>query len=214
MSMNPCYPYQLIPLPYAYDALEPYIDEETMHLHHDKHLQTYVDNLNKALAGCPSLQSVPLSALLARWETLPEQVRESVRNNGGGVYNHDLFFSLMAPAQGQKPQGALLQAICRSFGSYDRWQERFKAAALGRFGSGWAWLVVCHGGWLTIATTANQDVPFASGVCPILLLDVWEHAYYLKYQNRRAEYIDNWFSVVNWQEVSERYEACIKGSVC
>ncbi len=210
MNMNVRYPYELLPLPYAYDALEPYIDQETMRLHHDKHLRTYVDNLNKALADYPSLQGVPLTALLARWETLPEQIRESVRNNGGGVYNHDLFFSIMAPAQGQKPQGALLQAINRSFGSYERWMERFKAAALGRFGSGWAWLVVCHGGWLTIATTANQDVPFSSGVFPILLLDVWEHAYYLKYQNRRAEYIDNWFSVVNWQEVTRRYEACIK----
>lgn len=214
MNKNERYPYELIPLPYAYDALEPYIDEETMHLHHDKHLLTYVDNLNITLASCPGLQSVPLVTMLARCETLPENVRESVRNNGGGVYNHDLFFSLMAPAKGQKPEGALMDAITRSFGSFDRWKERFKAAALSRFGSGWAWLVVCHGGWLSIASTANQDVPFASGVYPILLLDVWEHAYYLKYQNRRAEYIDNWFNVVNWEAVGKRYEAYVNPTVC
>ncbi len=212
--MNVCYPYKLIPLPYEYDALEPYIDQETMHLHHDRHLRTYVDNLNKALESCPSLQSVPLTTLLARCEALPEHVRESIRNNGGGVYNHDLFFSLMSPAKGQGPKGALLESINRSFGSYDRWKERFKVCGLGRFGSGWAWLAVCHGGWLTIASTANQDVPFSPGVCPILLLDVWEHAYYLQYQNRRAEYIDNWFHVINWDAVSARFDACLNGTSC
>lgn len=212
--MKQGYPYELIPLPYGYDALEPHIDAQTMHLHHDKHLRAYVDNLNKALADHPSLQTVPLTTLLCRCETLPGPLRESVRNNGGGVYNHNLFFSLMAPPNEQRPTGALLEAIKRSFGSYEQWKERFKTAALGRFGSGWAWLAACHGGWLTIASTANQDVPFSAGVCPVLLLDVWEHAYYLKYHNRRAEYIDNWFSVVNWGAVSERYDRCLCHGLC
>ncbi|MFA9380940.1 MAG: superoxide dismutase [Acetanaerobacterium sp.] len=212
--MNECYPYKLIPLPYDYDALEPYINEETMRLHHDKHLGAYVANLNKALTDYPALQKMPLTTLLARCSSLPEPVSEAVCNNGGGVYNHDLFFSLMSPEPVKTPSGPLLEAINQSFGSLERWRERFKACALGRFGSGWAWLAVCHGGWLTTASTANQDVLFPTGVCPILLLDVWEHAYYLQYQNRRAEYIDNWFNIVDWSLVEARYDACLKGKGC
>ncbi len=207
---NQCYPYELLPLPYDYDALEPYIDEETMYLHHDKHLRAYVEGLNAALEDYPALQKQSLTTLLSRCAALPERIRTAVRNNGGGVYNHDMYFTSMAPPEkgGTAPSGPLLEAINRSFGSVSLLKERMKASGMGRFGSGWAWLSVCTGGWLTIGSTANQDVIFTTGVCPILPLDVWEHAYYLKYHNLRGDYIDNWFEVVDWREVERRYHAC------
>ncbi len=191
------YPFELPPLPYEYNALEPYIDEATMHFHHDKHHKTYVDNLNKALEGFPEYQSWTLNDLLARLNELPDGLKTAVRNNGGGAYNHDLFFSLMAPA-GQKA----LPDVVDAFGGLDNWKKDMKAAALGQFGSGFAW-VVLDGGKLKILALPNQDNPLSMGLKPILPLDVWEHAYYLKYQNVRADYIDAWFNVINWSGVKQ-----------
>ena len=204
------YPFELIPLPYAYNALEPHIDARTMHLHHDQHLKTYVDNLNNALADYPQFHQWPLRKLLLDVEELPESIRTAVINNGGGVYNHDLYFSLMVPHARRMPGGALLQAIIRTFGSYDAFAEQLKTAALDRFGSGWAWLAVNPDRQLVIVSTANQDTVLSQMLCPVLLVDVWEHAYYLKYQNRRAEYIDNWFKVINWNLVETRYANCMQ----
>ncbi len=206
--MNNHYPFELVPLPYDYDALEPYIDTETMEFHHDKHLKTYVDNLNAALATCPTLQNMSLEALISCSDRLPDGIREKIKNNAGGVYNHNLFFSLMAPPTKQPLSGSLMDAIVRSFGSFEEFKSRFKASALARFGSGYAWLAARPSGRLTIVSTANQDVVTVLGLCPILLVDVWEHAYYLKYQNRRAEYLDNWFNVVNWPMAQQNYIAC------
>lgn len=199
MTAQKTYPFELPPLPYDYSALEPYIDKETMHFHHDKHLKTYVDNLNKALEAYPQYHDWTLERLLRDLETLPEGLRTAVRNNGGGVYNHDLFFELMAPA-GQ----AALEAVVEGFGGEEAWKKAMKAAALGQFGSGFAWLVMGPGGNLEIIALPNQDNPLSRGLYPILPLDVWEHAYYLKYQNLRADYIDAWFHVINWDGVRGR----------
>ena len=193
------YPFQLPPLPYAYDALEPYVDQETMHFHHDKHLKTYVDNLNKALESHPEYQSWTLEDLLTKLGELPDGLRNAVRNNAGGVYNHDLYFDLMAPAGQTIPA-----AVADAFGGEEEWKKQMKAAALGQFGSGFAWLVADKAGKLSIMALPNQDNPLSQGLTPILPLDVWEHAYYLKYQNLRASYIDNWFQVVNWKAVEAR----------
>ena len=181
MIAQTTYPFALPPLPYAYDALEPYVDEATMHFHHDKHLKTYVDNLNKALEAYPQYHTWTLETLLTKLEELPDGLRTAVRNNGGGVYNHDLFFDLMAPA-GQK----MSPAVAEHFGGEEAWQKEMKAAALGQFGSGFAWLVADSSGDLHIIALPNQDNPLSQGLTPILPLDVWEHAYYLKYQNLRA----------------------------
>lgn len=195
--------FELPDLPYGYDALEPYIDEQTMKLHHTKHHQTYIDKLNKALEGNEEWSSKSIEDILAGLDSLPEDIRTIVRNNGGGHYNHAMFWQIMAPGQSGKPEGNIASAIDSAFGSFDSFKEKFAEAAAGRFGSGWAWLID-KDGKLEITSTANQDCPISDGAKPIMGLDVWEHAYYLKYQNRRPEYIDAWWKVVNWPEVSRR----------
>ena len=198
-------------LPYAYNALEPYIDAQTMEIHHTKHHQAYVNNLNAALEKHPDLQGVDLESLLRNIQSVPEDIRTAVRNNGGGHANHSLFWTIMGPNAGGAPTGELAAAINAAFGSFDAFKEQFSTAAKTRFGSGWAWLVVDGFGKLAVYSTANQDSPYMNGHTPILGLDVWEHAYYLKYQNRRPEYVENWWNVVNWDAVAERY-AQAKGS--
>ena len=199
--------FELKALPYAYDALEPYIDKETMMLHHDKHEKAYLDNLNKAITKYPELYRKGLEGILKDLNSVPEDVRETVKNNAGGVYNHDFFWSIMSPEKDQNPNGDLLKAIIKAFGSLDNFKTKFKDAALGRFGSGWAWLILDKDGNLSIISTANQDSPISQGLTPILGLDVWEHAYYLKYQNKRGDYIDNWWHVVNWKQVEDNYNS-------
>ena len=198
--------FQLNPLPYAYDALEPFIDTQTMQIHHDKHHAAYVTNLNAALEKHPELAGKPLEALLADLNAVPEDIRTAVRNHGGGTWNHDLFWQVMAPQAGGEPQGGLAKAVDAAFGNFANFKAEFEKAAMGRFGSGWAWLVK-KGSGLAVVSTANQDSPLSDGLTPILGLDVWEHAYYLKYQNRRVEYVGNWWNVVNWAEVARRYSA-------
>ena len=194
-------------LPYAYEALEPYIDSQTMHLHHDKHHVAYVTNLNKALESAPDLQNKTVEELLANnCAVVPESIRTAVRNNGGGHVNHTMFWEIMGPNGSGQPSGDVASAITSTFGSFDTFKEKFNAAATTRFGSGWAWLVKSAKG-LEITSTANQDNPLMEGSRPIMGLDVWEHAYYLKYQNRRPEYIGAWWSVVNWSEVAKRLSA-------
>ncbi len=200
--------FNLPDLPYEYNALEPFIDEETMHLHHDKHHATYVKNLNDALAANPDLAVMDIEDLLKDLDQVPDSVRTKVRNNGGGHANHSLFWSIMGPSSEKEPTGELAEAIKQSFGDFTQFKEKFAAAALGRFGSGWVWLVYDQG-MLSIMDIPNQDSPLSEGKTPLLGLDVWEHAYYLKYQNRRAEYVDSWWNVVNWQEVTARYLATI-----
>lgn len=204
------YPFVVRPLPYEYDALIPVLDEETLHFHHDKHYKTYVDNLNAALADYPELQQTGLSDLLRRIESLPAAVQTPVRNNGGGVYNHELYFDAMKSPVGQEPSGLLLEAIIRDFGSLQQWKEHMKQAAVSKFGSGWAWLLTDSKGCLSIVQTANQDVPDLNQYTPVFLVDVWEHAYYLQYQNRRADYVDGWFSLINWRKAEKRYEEAVK----
>ena len=199
--------FELKPLPYAYDALEPYIDKETMMLHHDKHEKAYVDNLNKAISKYPELYKKGLEGILKDLNSIPEDIRETVKNNAGGVYNHDFFWSIMTPEKGQKPSKELLKAINKDFGSLDNLKTKFNEAALGRFGSGWAWLVLNKDGNLSIISTPNQDSPISQDLKPILGIDVWEHAYYLKYQNRRKDYIDNWWNVVNWKQVENYFNS-------
>ncbi len=194
--------HQLPPLPYAYDALEPHIDTQTMQIHHTKHHQAYVDNLNKAVVDSP-VASWSLEDLIAKLHQVPEAIRTAVRNHGGGHLNHSLFWQMMAPNAGGTPSGELAQAIANAFGSFDSFKEKFTAAALGRFGSGWAWLVVKPSGHLEVTSTANQDSPLTDGDRPILGVDVWEHAYYLRYQNRRNEYVQAWWNVVNWAFVGD-----------
>ncbi|MBR0576727.1 superoxide dismutase [Proteiniclasticum sp. BAD-10] len=196
--------HELPNLPYGYADLEPYVDEMTMNIHHTKHHQAYINNLNAALEKYPELQEKDLKALIRDLDSVPEDIRTAVRNNGGGHLNHSLFWTVMKKAEGQKPEGELLEALNSAFGSYDEFKAAFAKAGAGRFGSGWAWLIV-KDGKLAITSTANQDNPISEGVEAILGLDVWEHAYYLKYQNRRPEYIENWFNVVNWDEVARRF---------
>jgi superoxide dismutase, Fe-Mn family len=198
--------FQLNPLPYAYDALEPFIDTQTMQIHHDKHHAAYVTNLNAALDKHPELAGKSLETLLMDLNAVPEDIRTAVRNHGGGTWNHDLFWQVMAPKAGGEPQGDLAKVVEISFGNFAGFKAEFEKAAMGRFGSGWAWLVK-KGSGLAIVTTANQDNPMSEGLAPLLGLDVWEHAYYLKYQNRRAEYAGAWWNVVNWAEVARRYAA-------
>ncbi|MDQ3768257.1 MAG: superoxide dismutase [Actinomycetota bacterium] len=195
--------YKVPDLPYAYDALAPHIDEATMRVHHDKHHQTYVDKANAALAGT-EWEDVRPREMLTRLDELPDDLRDTVRNNAGGQYNHCMFWRSMSPAAGGDPDGALGEAITAAFGSADELRSLLKAAGVERFGSGWAWLVH-DGSSLAITSTANQDNPITDGQRPLLGLDVWEHAYYLGYQNRRPDYIDAWFNVVNWQTVAERF---------
>ena len=201
--MEQHYPFSLPPLPYAYDALLPQIDEKTLHFHHDKHFAAYVDNLNKLLADQPEYQSWSLEQLCRDWCQLPDNIRQGVRNNAGGVYNHDLYFKTMAPTPASTPSGDLAGAVTRDFGDLQALKDAMKAAALGQFGSGWAWLTSDREGRLSVQKTANQDTPLP--LCPLLACDVWEHAYYLQYQNRRAEYFENWWQLVDWPQLSETY---------
>ncbi|WP_342753278.1 superoxide dismutase SodA [Shouchella clausii] len=198
--------YKLPELPYAANALEPHIDEATMNIHHGKHHNTYVTNLNAALEGHAALAEKSIEELVANLDAVPENIRTAVRNNGGGHANHSLFWKLLSPNGGGAPTGELAEAINSKFGSFDQFKNKFADAAKGRFGSGWAWLVVNNGN-LEITSTPNQDTPLSEGKTPILGLDVWEHAYYLNYQNRRPDYIAAFWNVVNWDEVSKRYEA-------
>ncbi|WP_285894784.1 MULTISPECIES: superoxide dismutase [unclassified Clostridioides] len=197
--------FKVKPLPYAYDALEPYIDKETMKLHHDKHYQAYVDKLNTALEKYPELYNYSLCELLQNLDSLPKDIATTVRNNAGGAYNHKFFFDIMTPEK-TIPSESLKEAIDRDFGSFEKFKEEFQKAALDVFGSGWAWLVATKDGKLSIVTIPNQDSPVSKNLTPIIGLDVWEHAYYLKYQNRRNEYIANWFNVVNWNGALENYK--------
>ena len=198
--------FELPKLPYAVDALEPYIDAQTMTIHHDKHHNAYVTNLNAAIEKHPELASKSLEALLRDLNAVPEDIRTAVRNHGGGTWNHSMFWEIMAPKSGGAPKGELAKAIDSAFTSFDNFKAEFEKAANGRFGSGWAWLVT-KGSGLAVVSSANQDNPFSDGTTPIFGLDVWEHAYYLKYQNRRAEYVTNWWNVVNWNAVAARFSA-------
>lgn len=232
------YPFVARPLPYEYYALAPVLSMETLTYHHDKHYKTYVDNLNAALSDYPELQKMSLKELLIHLEELPAAVRTPVRNNGGGVYNHELYFDGMRAINDQDtgragnrgvqgtedeykdtpvkdgrnnlyesdPAGPLADAINRDFGSFKSWKEKMKAAAVSKFGSGWAWLLTDTDGKLSIVQTANQDVPDLAAYTPLMLVDVWEHAYYLQYQNRRADYVEGWFSLINWRKAQKRYE--------
>lgn len=199
--------YILPDLPYAYDALEPYIDTETMHLHHDKHHNTYVTKLNEAIEKHPELGNQSVEELITNMNAIPEDIRLAVRNNGGGHVNHSFFWKVMGPNAGGEPTGAVKEAINQTFGSFEKMKEQFNAAAASRFGSGWAWLVVDKNKKLSILSTANQDSPLMEGKTPILGLDVWEHAYYLKYKNVRPDYIAAFWNVVNWEQVNQNYEA-------
>jgi Fe-Mn family superoxide dismutase len=207
--------YELPPLPYPKDALEPNIDAQTMEIHHDKHHGAYVTNVNKAIAGKPDLEKKSVEELISNLDAVPADVRGAVRNNGGGHANHSMFWKLLGPKAGGAPSGKLADDIKATFGSFETFKEKFEAAGIGRFGSGWAWLVVNHGK-LEIVSTANQDNPImgktVSGAegTPVLGCDVWEHAYYLKYQNRRADYLKSFWNVVNWAEAAKNYEAAKK----
>ncbi len=200
------YPFVVRPLPYEYDALMPVLDAETLKFHHDKHYKTYVDNLNNILADYPELQQWSLKELLTRMDQIPAAAQTPIRNNGGGVYNHELYFDSMKCVAGQEPAGELAEAIKREFGSYQQWKEQMKQAAVSKFGSGWAWLLSDKEGKLSIMQTANQDVPDLQEFTPIFLVDVWEHAYYLQYQNRRVDYVEGWFELINWRKAQKRYE--------
>lgn len=204
--------YTLPPLPYPTNALEPYIDTLTMEIHHGRHHRAYVDSLNKALEKYPDLQDRPIEQLLRQINQVPPEIRQAVINHGGGHANHTLFWQIMGPNAPRQPSGPLADDISRTFGSFASFQQQLKQAALDRFGSGWAWLVVTPDGKLGIGSTPNQDSPLLQGQTPILGIDVWEHAYYLKYQNRRGDYVDAWWNVVNWDAVAQRYLAARPGS--
>jgi len=199
--------FELPPLPYPASSLEPHIDAQTMEIHHDKHHAAYVNNLNKALEGQPGLAGKSIEELLQSLDSVPENIRTAVRNNGGGHANHTLFWTLLSGSGGGQPSGEVASAIDSAFGSFDQFKTQFAAAGVGRFGSGWAWLVAAPDGSLTITSTPNQDTPVMEGKTPVLGLDVWEHAYYLKYQNRRPDYIAAFWNVVNWDEVAKLYAA-------
>lgn len=197
--------FENIPLPYAYDALEPSIDAQTVELHYSKHHATYLKNLNTALEKYPEFFDLKIEQILADLNAIPEDVRGAVRNNGGGYYNHNIYWAIMAPNAGGEPTGKLASAINAAFGSFVSLKEQVEKAGLGRFGSGWAWLSKKADGGLVVHSTPNQDTPLAEGLTPVIGVDVWEHAYYLKYQNRRAEYLSNWWNLVNWKEAERRY---------
>jgi Fe-Mn family superoxide dismutase len=197
--------FELPSLPYAFDALEPYIDTMTMQIHHGKHHAAYVSNLNAAIEKHPELGGKSLDELVGNLNSVPEDIRTAVRNNGGGHFNHSMFWKLMSPNGGGEPKGDLARSISDTFGSFASFKEAFEKAAVGRFGSGWAWLGF-RGGKMELISMPNQDVPMMEGLNPVLGVDVWEHAYYLKYQNRRAEYVSNWWNVVNWEEVARRFD--------
>lgn len=198
--------YTLPKLDYAYDSLEPHIDKATMEIHHTKHHQAYINNLNAALAKYPELEGKDIEELLQSLDQLPQDIYWAVRNNGGGYYNHSLFWKIMSPQGGGGPKGALLDKINSTFGSFEQFRETFNKAAATRFGSGWAWLIINESGELEVASSPNQDSPLMEGKKILMGLDVWEHAYYLNYQNRRPDYISAWWNVINWDYVSTRYE--------
>lgn len=202
----PAGPYKLPELPYAYEALEPHIDTETMRIHHNKHHAAYVNNANKALAGHPDLAKLSVYELIAHLDEVPEEIRTALRNNAGGHANHSMFWLMMKPKGGGQPSGELAEAINETFGSFEEFQKQFNAAAMKVFGSGWAWLIFTPDKQLVIETTPNQDSPIMHGGQPLLGLDVWEHAYYLKNQNRRVDYVNTWWNVVNWDYVAELYQ--------
>lgn len=211
--MSNHYPFELEPLPYAYNALEPYIDEKTVRIHYEHHHQTYVNNLNQALAKYPHYQSWYLEKLVTHSNSLPFEIRTAVRNNAGGIYNHNVYWSSMTPCGNYFPAGNLAQAINRYYGSFPFFQKQFKTCAMDVFGSGWTWLVADNNANLDIITTANQDAPLSSRLTPILNLDLWEHSYYLQYQYDRSAYIDNWWHLVDWPYAEERY-SCILAAKC
>ncbi|GBD35841.1 Superoxide dismutase [Mn] [bacterium HR36] len=202
------YPFTLPPLPYPYDALQPYISKETMEYHHDKHHQAYVDNLNAALKDYPDLHKLEIDELLRQITKVPEAIRQAVINNGGGHYNHTMLWEIMKPGGSKEPKGALADAI-KALGGLDQVKQMVNDAGLKRFGSGWAWLVV-DGGHLKVISTANQDCPLMNNQYPVLGVDVWEHAYYIDYRNRRGDYLKAWWNVVNWDEVAKRFDAATK----
>lgn len=197
--------FELPELNYAYDALEPHIDKMTMEIHHTKHHKAYVDNLNKALEGHEKYQEMSIKELIKSLDELPESIRTAVRNNGGGHLNHKMFWKIMSPDGGGNPVGEVAKKIDEDLGGFEKFKEDFKKAALGRFGSGWAWLVLDEDGKLAIISTPNQDNPLSEGKKPLLGIDVWEHAYYLKYQNKRADYIDSWWNIIDWNKIEEKY---------
>jgi len=197
--------YELAALPYPYDALEPYIDARTMEIHHTKHHQTYITNVNKALEKSPELARLPVEDLLRRINDVPQDIRQTVINNGGGHANHTFFWQIMGKGKGGEPKGDLAEAIKKAFGDFAGFKDKLTNAALTRFGSGWGWLVLDQGGGLQVLSTANQDSPLMNNQVPVLGIDVWEHAYYLKYQNKRADYIAAWWNVVNWDKVADFY---------
>jgi Fe-Mn family superoxide dismutase len=209
-SLEETMPFEVPPLPYAYNALEVSIDEQTMHLHHDKHHQAYVDNLNKALEKHPDLQKKSVDDILRDINSVPEEVRTAVRNNGGGHYNHSMFWKIMKPQGGGEPTGKIADVI-KDLGGLAAFQEKFNDAGVKRFGSGWAWLVRSKAGKFEIVSTANQDSPLMDGNFPIMGNDVWEHAYYLRYQNKRADYLKAWWNVVNWEEINKRLDVASRG---
>jgi Fe-Mn family superoxide dismutase len=199
--------YELPPLPYPSNALEPHIDAKTMEIHHDKHHQAYITNANKALEGHPDLAAKPVNELLADLNKVPESIRTVLRNNAGGHSNHTFFWKIIGPNAGGTPKGRLAEAINSTFGGFDQFKEELQKAAIGRFGSGWAWLVVNKEGKLQITSTANQDTPISDGLKPVIGVDVWEHSYYLLYQNRRPDYLKAWWNVVNWDQAEKNFEA-------
>ena len=198
--------FEMIPLPYAYTALEPFIDAQTVELHYSKHHQTYLTNLKGALEKHAELGNLSIEQILSDLNRIPEDIRTVVRNNGGGYYNHNIYWAVMGPQRGGEPSGQLGQAIQSTFGSFASFKEQVEKAGMGRFGSGWAWLSKKNDGSLVIHATPNQDTPLAEGMFPVIGVDVWEHAYYLKYQNRRAEYLSKWWNLVNWEEAERRYQ--------
>jgi Fe-Mn family superoxide dismutase len=203
-------PYQLPPLPFAYDALEPHIDARTVEIHHDKHHLTYLNNLNKALEGAPDLFNKAPADLLKDLNAIPEAIRTAVRNQGGGFVNHTFYWESMGPSAGGEPQGPLAEAIVKAFGGFAPFKDKLTQASVGHFGSGWGWLSMNPSGQLVVHSTGNQDSPLSNGFKPLLTCDVWEHAYYLKYQNLRANYVAAWWNVVKWDVVAARYAAALK----
>ena len=204
-GMSDRYPFALKPLPYAQEALEPYLDSKIIYFHHEKHQQAYVDNLNKALQKYPAYQDWSLRALVLHADRFPQAIRTEICNNAGGVFNHELYFDCMTPEKDMRPGPNMTAAIENQFGSYEKWKEKMQDSAVSVFGSGWAWLLADRRRQLRIMKTANQNVPMLSAFQPLFLVDVWEHAYYLQYQNRRAEYVENWFKLINWEYVEKRY---------
>lgn len=205
---NNYYPFVNLPLPYDYDSLEPFIDEKTMLLHHAKHLQTYIDNLNLILKECSSLQRLSLEQLLKKAAYQPSCRKTAILNNAGGIYNHRFFFEMMTPLSEKRPSNNLSKAIDNCFGSFEIFKNEFKSASLSVFGSGYAWLVLDKGGKMRIITTSNQNTPIAAGLTALVCIDVWEHAYYLKHNNRRSDYFDDWFNLIDWSKAEEVYNSC------